>query len=159
MWQEIRRLIFVCHGLGGLLVQRALSASRESRFPYLSSIEKRTVGICFLGTPHHGVDLAKWGTILADIVNMIKPANRGIVEVLKRDSPMRADVRDAFHNVLEKRKMELAKIEIVCFYEQLPMIRSLIVPKESATISGELSYPIHANHKVKNLPQRLASPR
>lgn len=58
------------------------------------------------------------------------------------------DVQDAFHNVLEKRKEEQAKIEITCFYELLPVVRSCVVPKESATMSGELNYPIRANHIV-----------
>ena len=59
-----------------------------------------------------------------------------------------AVVRDSFHNLLEKRKLEGSPIEIVCFYEQLPYLKSLIVRKESATIAGELSYPIRANHMV-----------
>ena len=61
------------------------------------------------------------------------------------------DVQDAFHNVLEKRKEERVKIEISCFYELLPVVKSCVVPKESATISGELNYPIHGNHMVSDL--------
>jgi hypothetical protein len=68
--------------------------------------------------------------------------------LLKRGSEILVDVQDAFHNVLEKRKEEQAKIEITCFYELLPVVRSCVVPKESATMSGELNYPIRANHIV-----------
>jgi hypothetical protein len=63
-------------------------------------------------------------------------------------------VQDDFHNVLEKRKEEKSKIEITCFYESLPVVRSFIVPKESATISGELNYPIRANHIVSTVCSR-----
>lgn len=152
-----RKIIFVVHSLGGLVIQRALSTSRESRFHHLRIIETCTIGICFLGTPHHGSDLAKWGAVLTDIVNIVKPANHGIVKLLRRGSETLSNVQDSFHNVLEKRKQEGSNIEIVCFYEQLPVGKSFIVPKESAIITGELHYPIHANHMVsKDASRRKA---
>jgi hypothetical protein len=61
------------------------------------------------------------------------------------------DVQYAFHNALEKRKEEKAKIEIACFYKLLPMVRSCVVPKESATMRRELNYLIRANHIVSRL--------
>jgi hypothetical protein len=70
------------------------------------------------------------------------------VKLLERDSEMLRDVQDDFHNLLEKRKDEGAKIKITCFYETLPLFRVLVVPIDSAVISGELSYPIRANHIV-----------
>ena len=107
--------------------------------------------MCFLGTPHHGAGLADWCAILANIANVAKPANVAPVNVLKRDSEILRDIQDSFHNVLEKRKEERVNIGLVCFYETLPYIRFLIVPKGSAVISGELNYPIHANHIVSAL--------
>lgn len=148
-------IVFVAHSLGGLVTQRALTISRESRFPHLQGIEACTVGICFLGTPHHGADLAKWGRILTNIVNIAKPANSAPVRLLERDSEMLRDVQDGFHNLLEKRKDEGSKIRITCFYETLPLVRLLVVPKESAVISGELSYPIRANHIVGEMEREF----
>ena len=136
------------HSLGGLLTQRALTISRESRFRHLQDIEACTVGICFLGTPHHGADLAIWGHVLANVISAAKPANSAPVKLLERGSEMLRDVQDGFHNLLEKRKDERKKIQVTCFYETLPLIRVIVVPKESAVISGELSYPIRSNHVV-----------
>ena len=54
-----RPIIFVCHGIGGILVKRALvySASRISKkVEHLYSIFVSTYGILFLGTPHNGID-------------------------------------------------------------------------------------------------------
>jgi hypothetical protein len=138
----------VVHSLGGLLLQRTLNISRESRFPHLRPIETCTIGICFLGTPHHGADLAKWGDFLSSFINLAKPVNRNVVKLLKPGSEVLVDCQDAFHNILEKRKEERSKIEVVCFFETLPLIRTLVVPKESAIISGELNYPIRSNHMV-----------
>lgn len=98
--------------------------------------------------PHHGADLTRWGHILANIVNVAKPANSAPVWLLERGSEMLRDVQDRFHNLLEKRKDEGAKIEITCFYETLPLFGLLVVPQESTIISGELRYPIRANHVV-----------
>lgn len=50
-----RPLVFICHGLGGLIVKRALaySASRVSKkVDHLYSIFVSTYGILFFGTPH-----------------------------------------------------------------------------------------------------------
>jgi len=151
MYQGNRKIVFVAHSLGGLLTQRALTFSRNSRFKHLQRIEAWTVGICFLGTPHHGADLAKWGRILTDIVSIAKPANSALVRLLERGSEVLRDVQGGFHNLLETRKDEGSKIGITCFYETLPtspFTGALVVPTESAIISGELNYPIRANHVV-----------
>ncbi|KAI9793032.1 MAG: hypothetical protein M1816_000930 [Peltula sp. TS41687] len=145
-----RKIVFVAHSLGGLVTQRALCISRESRFAHLRIIETCTIGLCFVGTPHHGADLTDWGTIRTNMFNIVRPANRNIIKLLKRGSEVLGDVQDAFQNVLEKRKEEASKIEIVCFYELLPLIRSHIVPKDSAVIAGELNYPIRANHMTRD---------
>ncbi|KAK2686835.1 hypothetical protein QWA68_014728 [Fusarium oxysporum] len=147
-----RKIIFVAHSLGGLVTKKAVALSRESRFPHLRDIEMQTAGIVFLGTPHHGSDLARWGSILTDLVNLTKPANSSIVKLLHRDSEMLAEVNEDFHNVVEKRKEEGNRIALICFYETMPLATSiaaptLVVPKDSAVISGELQFPIHKNHK------------
>ncbi|MCJ1405879.1 hypothetical protein MMC11_009109 [Xylographa trunciseda] len=56
-------IIFVCHGLGGLVVKKALaySASRTSKkVEHLYSIFISTYAVLFLGTPHSGVEKASW---------------------------------------------------------------------------------------------------
>ena len=58
-----RPIIFVCHGLGGLLVKKALaySANRTSKkVEHLYSIFVSTYAILFLGTPHSGIEKASW---------------------------------------------------------------------------------------------------
>jgi hypothetical protein len=53
-----RPIIFVCHGIGGLLVKRALALSRSRRMPrveHLRSVYLSTYAIIFMGTPHNGI--------------------------------------------------------------------------------------------------------
>lgn len=73
----------MAHSLGGIVTKKAVALSRESRFPHLRDIEKNTAGIVFLGTPHHGADLAKWGSILTELVNLATPTNRRVVKLLQ----------------------------------------------------------------------------
>ena len=75
----------------------------------------------FLGTPHHGADLAAWAKFGTTIAKIIKHANTGIVSVLKPGSEMLARVQDEFHGLLRKRMDEKSGIEITCFYEELPL--------------------------------------
>jgi tetratricopeptide (TPR) repeat protein len=54
-----RPIIFICHGLGGLLVKRALaysSSRRHKAVEHLRSIYISTYGILFMGTPHNGIN-------------------------------------------------------------------------------------------------------
>ena len=58
-----RPLIFVCHGLGGILVKKALaySSTRTSKHvEHLYSIFVSTFGILFFGTPHNGTEKGKY---------------------------------------------------------------------------------------------------
>ena len=75
----------------------------------------------FLGTPHHGADLAAWAKFGTTIAKIIKHANTSIVSVLKPGSEMLARVQDEFHGLLRKRSDEKSGIEITCFYEELPL--------------------------------------
>lgn len=58
-----RPIIFICHGLGGILVKKALaySSTRTSKHvEHLHSIFVSTFAILFFGTPHNGADKAYW---------------------------------------------------------------------------------------------------
>lgn len=58
-----RPLIFVCHGLGGIIVKCALvhSASRTShQTSHLNSIYVSTFAIVLFGTPHDHIDVGRW---------------------------------------------------------------------------------------------------
>ncbi|KAL3433710.1 hypothetical protein BDV09DRAFT_205138 [Aspergillus tetrazonus] len=144
--KRTRPILFIAHSLGGLVVQQALTAARESRADHLHDIETHTIGICFLGTPHRGTNLATWGERFARMFNIFKPVNYQLVSLLEPRSKALHKMRRSFYNLLEKRKDEGSRIQIVCFYETIPMLWSLIVSEDSATIDGEPCFPIFANH-------------
>ncbi|WZH48136.1 uncharacterized protein QYS62_009302 [Fusarium acuminatum] len=143
-----RPIIFVCHSLGGLVCQDALVTARQRSEQHLQDIVNFTRGVIFLGTPHHGSSLAKFGELVSRSVGLLKETNSDIVQVLTRDSEVLARIQDSFQALLMARsKDESSMIEITCFYEELPTKRyGMIVPKHSAILPGYVSIGIHKNH-------------
>jgi hypothetical protein len=141
----------VAHSLGGIVVKKALAMSSQSKLERIRQIEASTTGIVFLGTPHHGSDLAKWGVFFSSLLALAKPSNRAAVKLLRKDSEVLGDLQEDFHTLLERRKDKGNRINVVCFFETLLTCNFWVVPKNSAVIPGEVSLPIHANHQVRSL--------
>ncbi len=69
-------IIWVAHSLGGILVKRALELGSDTsslKADNIRSIFVSTYAILFLGTPHNGADIAKWGLILQNMANVLLP--------------------------------------------------------------------------------------
>lgn len=74
----------------------------------------------FVGTPHHGSDLAKWASVLAKSLG--RDVNTRILKVLRSSSEVLARVQNDFFSVLRSLNQVRANlIEITCFYEELPL--------------------------------------
>lgn len=118
---EFRPILFVAHSLGGLVTEHALNYSKRAVEGHLHQIERRTIGIVFLGVPHCGTNLASWAEFGERMLKVLKRANKDIVKVMKPGSEMLQMVQNDFHNILRQRKDEGSEISITCFYEELPM--------------------------------------
>ena len=119
--QENRKIIFVAHSLGGLVTQDCLWTSTNHPETHLRQVSSCAVGISFLGTPHHGADLAAWAKFGTTIARVVKHANPDIVSVLRPGSEILARVQGGFHGLLRTRSDEGSKIALTCFYEELPL--------------------------------------
>lgn len=117
---EQRKLIFVMHSLGGLVVQNALDLSRSSPEAYRQKLETFTVGLAFMGTPHFGTKKATWAGYLASLASTVKSMNPDIVKVLDRDSEVLSVIQKKFHEILRLRP---DNIDITCFYETIPLFK------------------------------------
>ena len=116
---EDRKILFVGHSLGGLVIEHALSHSRKSVEKFLRQIEQFTIGIVFLGVPHCGADLGAWQLLGTQMANILKRPNQDLLGVLKPGSEMLHLVEDDFHKILRLRKDEESEVSITCFYEEL----------------------------------------
>lgn len=117
---EGRPIIFVAHSLGGLVTEDAILFSKNTADQHLQDIAHSVAGICFLGTPHCGADLAKWTSVATRLINTIKTTNLSLVRTLKPNSEVLARVQREFQNMHRTLPAETA-FGITCFFEELPV--------------------------------------
>ena len=152
---EERPIIFVTHGLGGLVFEdvsmsflrywkksdhaatQALLSARNSAEPHIEGLLDCTVGVCFLGTPHCGSQLANWASIFGNIANVVKTTNASLLDVLKPESEVLARVQQDFHTMLRARNNQgQPPLKITCFYEELPVRNIGEVSKEISSLTA-----------------------
>ncbi len=105
-----RPIIWVAHSLGGLVVKRALIYSAEIRgmkTEHLRSIFVSTYGILFLGTPHHGSDIAQWGNRLEWICSVMLPkkvmdSQSQLIDALKTNNETLQNIDRQFIQILSR---------------------------------------------------------
>ena len=111
--------MFVVHSLGGLVTKKALCMSESSCDEHLKQVDRCTIAIAFLGTPHRGSGLAPFAKVVANILKACqKRVNKNILGLLTQDSEVLADVEDSFGIWLRKKD---ATFNITSFYEELEL--------------------------------------
>ncbi|OQD80373.1 hypothetical protein PENANT_c036G02396 [Penicillium antarcticum] len=145
-----RPLIFVAHSLGGLVTEQALLISRGAAQQYYKDIFESTVAIAFMGTPHFGSNKAAWAVPLTRLANVLRTANKEIMQVLAPGSEMLANLQQEFHSMLEDYRQNHGKtLKIFCFYEEVEVTGvGKIVPDHSAILSSYQNRSIHAERVV-----------
>lgn len=92
-----RPLIFICHGLGGILLKRALAFSAtqvSKKVAHNYSLFICTYGIIFLGTPHNGLEslalqvFAQAQTHSTDLTELVKAQHETLQEVSDLFAPL-----------------------------------------------------------------------
>ncbi|PYH77280.1 catalytic protein [Aspergillus uvarum CBS 121591] len=148
-----RPIIFVCHSLGGLVVKRTLIYCRSvnnEKIQHLRSIYVSTYGILFLGTPHNGSDVAKWGALLQNICSAVMPkkfmeSSPHLVRALKTNNETLQNINSLFADIT-------SRFHIYFFHETLSSdvkgTRELIVDESSAApyMEGVERMGIEADH-------------
>ncbi|PWY92397.1 catalytic protein [Aspergillus heteromorphus CBS 117.55] len=148
-----RPIIFVCHSLGGLVVKRTLIYCRNvsnEKIEHLRSVYVSTYGILFLGTPHNGSDVAKWGLLLQNICSAVMPkkfmeSSPQLVKTLKTNNETLQNINSLFADIT-------SRFHIYFFHETLSSdikgTRELIVDESSAApyMEGVERMGIEADH-------------
>ena len=82
-----RKIVLVVHSLGGLVAQKALCISAEENNEHRKLLDKCTIGICFLGTPHAGSKLADFAVVITRILELLQVnVNQHPLHVLRPSS-------------------------------------------------------------------------
>jgi hypothetical protein len=139
-----RPIIFICHSLGGLVCEQALLCCRLSNAKRMRQVPGITKAIIFMGTPHSGSQLAKWGKTLSKYVNTIRRTNTGILDVLEPGSQVLVSLQKDFQQMLLSPEFH---ISVFCFYEEFAVTGvGKIVSDESAIMEQYPCASISANH-------------
>ena len=144
MSDKSRPIIFIAHSLGGIVVKDALSLSRiEST--HLNEILPATKGVIFLGTPHHGSDIASLGKTAAEMSRIfIQNPNVQVLRALENDSEILERISRTFGQVLYS-----GQLNVHSFQEELETKGVKVVTSSSSTIGyfHEVRSTLHANHR------------
>ncbi|KAF4637162.1 hypothetical protein G7Y89_g907 [Cudoniella acicularis] len=141
-----RPIYFIAHSLGGLVVEQALLiciGPDES----LHDVAASTAGIMFMGTPHQGSHLARWGSALGKLVpDNIRTVNQRALSVLKRDSEVCRNLENAFQE--QAKNGRFRHVRLFSFYETIALggLGGMIVEEASAVLKGDGKCPIHGTH-------------
>ncbi|KAE8440915.1 hypothetical protein EG329_006312 [Mollisiaceae sp. DMI_Dod_QoI] len=142
-----RKLIFVAHSLGGLIVKQALLLASNSLHDGYHEILKATAGIVFMGTPHCGNsdDITRVLQYCASIGTEKEITIAGSHSFAELSAQLGA----AHKEFQEFYTRELPQFQIVSFLEELPIPGfGLVVNRRSATFSSATFLPVYANHET-----------
>lgn len=134
------RIILVGHSMGGCVAKEAYIIARQH--PSYKDLAARIYGIFFLGTPHHGSDLAG----ILESMLIVAWGKKPFVTDLKSGSSALALIRDRFRHVA-------ADLALWTFYETLPTalgpITRIVVDKDSAILGfdKERIEAMNADHR------------
>jgi hypothetical protein len=131
-----RPLIFITHGMGGLVVKDLIRTAQN--FDNKKAIIKHTQGIVFLSTPHQGSHLAN----LIDKFNVLTKVTVN-VEELKAHGPQLRELNEWYQQNIEK-----LNIKTHVFYDTKPISGVFVVDKDSANpaIQNVKPIAIQADH-------------
>ncbi|KAI0418625.1 hypothetical protein F5X98DRAFT_373437 [Xylaria grammica] len=157
--QEMARpIIFICHGLGGVIFKQALNEAYENDL-YASTILPRIVGVAFFGTPHKGSGIAHWSSMLTsmlDASDLATTATSQLAEDFELDSSILEHISESFVEHGEKLK-------IFSFYEteKMDFMNSRVVETEWATLDWpeETRAAVNGNHRSMVLFTEMDDPR
>ncbi|OHF02533.1 hypothetical protein CORC01_02228 [Colletotrichum orchidophilum] len=138
-----RKIIFVCHGFGGIVFKQAMVMACESESRY-SEFGKSVAGVIFLGTPHKKADIGYWSKLLAKaaLLHELRPD-------LLSNLDERAIELGAICSGFVERGMPPG-LQVFSLYEQriTAKLGSLVVDESSAILhlTAETPLPLNADH-------------
>ncbi|KAI9655984.1 MAG: hypothetical protein M1821_005045 [Bathelium mastoideum] len=117
--EKSRAIIMVGHSMGGLVIAHALNeADARCRRNY-GSLLTCTTGCAFFGTPFSGTKIAVHGEGVANLLKtMGRDTDDALLKFMGYGNPTIMKLRSDFTSLITRVN---PKIQVVCFYEKLPI--------------------------------------
>lgn len=115
-----RPIIFICHGLGGIIVKKALiysSMCTSAKVSHLHSVFTSTFGLIFFGTPHEGIQKANWSMLARGWKGILKDRSNLLISIEKKS--------ETLENITEQFAPLLKHFHVHNFWEKLETSRAL----------------------------------
>ncbi|MCJ1475942.1 hypothetical protein MMC13_004606 [Lambiella insularis] len=142
-------LIFVVHGLGGIIVKDALNQSSHTEITRRKIVAPATYGIVFLGTPHRGSRSASIVKLAFNVtVAATRRPNIGLLSTLRKDSEILDRIGDSFLQTLLKFRYQIYSFREEKETRKFLIINTMVVDAYSAKIGvgQEETGSIPGNH-------------
>lgn len=101
------------------MTKKALCLSEQTTYSHLKQMDRCTIGVVFLGTPHRGSGLTPFA---ASVANILKAGgmrvNKEILQLLNRNSEVLADVEESYAVWLRRNS---SRFDLTCFFEELEL--------------------------------------
>jgi len=123
-------MIFLAHGLGGLIIKDALV--RSSKSDQFRFVQSNTMAICFFGTPQQRSTATNSARALASLGGRL-------CEDQSRFSQEVGIITDRFAHFTRQ-------LTIACFYETYPSGKTLILDEVSSTLPDSQNIGLAQNH-------------
>ncbi|KLJ05394.1 hypothetical protein EMPG_11111 [Blastomyces silverae] len=151
-----RPIIFVAHSLGGIVCESALLLCEKRGT--LRSVFTSTIGVIFMGTPHHGSSLAGWGHNFARYLGAFRRTNAELVGSLRLGNSELGQIAEDFQHLIRREDVRV-RVRVFCFYETLPMHAvGMVVERFSAVLSAYDNLPLDADHRNMTKFDSTANP-
>lgn len=114
-----RPIVFIGHGLGGLVIKEALVTAAMSRIwgshHELGNVYPKTVGVIFLGTPHGNSGKQSLGEVIATVAQMSpRQPSKELLRLFRESTELFENQRDTFALISRD-------IQVVCIRAKLSM--------------------------------------
>lgn len=109
-------IVWIAHSLGGILLKRALLYSSDVRARQhedFRAIYVSTYAIIFLGTPHTGSGIARWGHVLQAMSDVVLPrkffeSESILLKTLKKDNERLQEINNHFLDIYQRFHIHMA---------------------------------------------------
>ncbi|KAF5005542.1 hypothetical protein FDECE_8035 [Fusarium decemcellulare] len=146
-----RKIIFIAHSLGGIVLKEALRRSRDANNDDqdLRNIHESTYATIFLGTRHRGSSYAELGLVAQRLVKVVGfDASDELLRNLKPDGSYIELLREEFSKMLEARSFKVYSFQEGMGYKGVQGLSRKVVDDASSSLDhpSERRDFINANH-------------